>query len=58
MHSQFTESSNQSLSVLSLSPTREDDGKWLICRSENPFVPHSSIEDKWRLVVHCEYSQW
>lgn len=25
------------------------------CRSENPFVAESSIEDKWRMVVHCEY---
>lgn len=40
--------------MLSFTPTVEDDGKLLTCRSENPFIPESSIEDKWRLVVHCE----
>lgn len=53
--SQFTETGNQSLSVLTFTPSVEDDGQFLTCRSENPFIPHSSIEDKWRLVVHCEY---
>lgn len=55
MAKQFSESGNQSSSVLTITPTREDDGKHLTCRAENAFVPESSIEDKWRLVVHCEY---
>lgn len=55
MAKQFSESGNQSSSVLTITPTREDDGKHLTCRAENAFVPESSIEDKWRLVVHCTY---
>lgn len=54
--SQFTETGNQSLSVLTFTPTRDDDGLSLGCQSENPFIPESSIEDKWRLVVHCKCS--
>lgn len=55
-HSQFSESGNQSLSVLTFIPTVDDDGKYLTCRSENPFIPDSAIEDKWRLVVHCKFA--
>lgn len=53
--SQFSDSANQSTSVLSFSPSLEDDGKYLTCRSENPFVADSGLEDKWQLVVHREY---
>jgi hypothetical protein len=42
------------LSVLTFIPVVDDDGKYLTCRSENPFIPDSAIEDKWRLVVHCK----
>jgi hypothetical protein len=52
---QFSEAGNQSLSVLTFIPTVDDDGKYLTCRAENPYIPDSAIEDKWRLVVHCMY---
>lgn len=42
-------------SVLSYVATIEDDGKHLTCRAENPIVPDSALEDKWRLVVHCKH---
>ncbi|XP_052899973.1 hemicentin-1 [Anopheles moucheti] len=48
----FSETGNQSLSVISYTPTVDDDGKYLTCRAENPLIPDSAIEDKWRLVVH------
>lgn len=51
---QFSETSNITLSVLTFTPTMEDDGKYLTCRAENPIVPESAIEDRWRLNVHCK----
>uniref|UniRef100_A0A0K8U830 Hemicentin-1 n=1 Tax=Bactrocera latifrons TaxID=174628 RepID=A0A0K8U830_BACLA len=50
----FNEPDNQSLSILTFTPTREDDGKYLTCRAENQFIENSSIEDKWRMVVHYQ----
>ncbi|XP_051862318.1 hemicentin-1 isoform X2 [Drosophila albomicans] len=50
----FNEPDNQSLSILTFTPTREDDGKYLTCRAENQFIEGSSIEDKWRLIVHYQ----
>ncbi|CAO1433884.1 unnamed protein product [Diamesa serratosioi] len=52
MAKNFSETGNQSLSVLTFIPVVDDDGKYLTCRAENPFIPDSAIEDKWRLVVH------
>ncbi|XP_059218183.1 protein turtle homolog A [Stomoxys calcitrans] len=50
----FNEPDNQSLSILTFTPTREDDGKYLTCRAENQYIEGSAIEDKWRLVVHYQ----
>lgn len=53
---QFMENpDNQSLSVLTFTPTIDDDGKYLTCRAENPKIENSIIEDRWLLVVHCKY---
>ncbi|XP_068619221.1 neural cell adhesion molecule 2-like [Battus philenor] len=51
MAKNFSEN-NETLSVLSLVPGVEDDGKFLTCRAENKHIPDSAIEDKWRLNVH------
>ncbi|XP_017046472.1 hemicentin-1 isoform X1 [Drosophila ficusphila] len=50
----FNEPDNQSLSILTFTPGREDDGKYLTCRAENQFIDGSAIEDKWRLIVHYQ----
>ncbi|EDW24155.1 GL23537 [Drosophila persimilis] len=50
----FNEPDNQSLSILTFTPGREDDGKYLTCRAENQFIDGSAIEDKWRLIVHFQ----
>ncbi|KAL1403039.1 hypothetical protein pipiens_005833, partial [Culex pipiens pipiens] len=52
MNKNFSETGNQSLSVLSFTPVVEDDGKYLTCRAENPLIQDSGIEDKLRLSVH------
>ncbi|CAH0400396.1 unnamed protein product [Chilo suppressalis] len=51
MEKKFSEN-NETLSILSLVPSMEDDGKYLTCRAENPKIKDSAIEDKWRLNVH------
>lgn len=43
---------NQTLSILTLEPMIDDDGKYLTCRAENPSIVDSALEDKWRLNVH------
>ncbi|KAF5299126.1 hypothetical protein FQR65_LT09484 [Abscondita terminalis] len=48
----FSEMNNQSLSILTFVPVIDDDGKYLTCRAENPSIPDSALEDKWRLNVH------
>ncbi|KAI9584270.1 hypothetical protein GQX74_006165 [Glossina fuscipes] len=52
----FNEPDNQSLSILTYTPSRDDDGKYLTCRAENQYIEGSGIEDKWRLVVHSQFS--
>ncbi|XP_012060718.1 PREDICTED: protein turtle-like [Atta cephalotes] len=37
---------------LQFTPTVEDEGKFLVCRAENPKLPDASIEDRWKLKVH------
>lgn len=40
---------------LQFTPTVEDEGKFLVCRAENPKLPEAGIEDRWKLRVHCKY---
>lgn len=42
---------NISRSVLTWSPTPDDDGQALTCRAENPLLNQSALEDSWRLSV-------
>lgn len=52
---QFTDNRGQTLSILSFVPVIDDEGKYLTCRAENPWIPESALEDSFRLTVHCEY---
>ncbi|XP_015190919.1 PREDICTED: hemicentin-1 [Polistes dominula] len=45
---------DRTMSVLSFVPSIDDDGKYLTCRAENPVIPDSAMEDKWRLEVHYQ----
>ncbi|XP_035725896.1 hemicentin-1-like isoform X1 [Vespa mandarinia] len=45
---------NHTMSILSFVPSIDDDGKYLTCRAENPLIPDSAMEDKWRLEVHYQ----
>ncbi|XP_043801370.1 hemicentin-2-like isoform X4 [Apis laboriosa] len=45
---------NQTLSILSFVPSIDDDGKYLTCRAENPVIPESALEDRWRLDVQYQ----
>ncbi|XP_047114831.1 neural cell adhesion molecule 2 isoform X1 [Schistocerca piceifrons] len=48
----FSEDSGASRSILTFIPVIDDDGKYLTCRAENPYIQDSALEDKWRLNVH------
>ena len=53
---QLFDGGNVTLSQLSLTLTPEDDGKKLLCRTENPHLgPSSALEDSWLLDVYCEF---
>lgn len=51
---QYPAENNQSISILEFVPGIEDDGKYLTCRAENPLIPDSVLEDKWRLNVQYQ----
>ena len=34
-------------------PVSEDDGTFLICKSENPLITNSAVEDQWKITVKC-----
>lgn len=52
-----SEDKNITKSILQLIPTIEDDGKILTCRGDNPWIPGSAMEARWRLNVHCKWYQ-
>ncbi len=52
----LAEDNMNDVSIMSFTPTVEDDGKYLTCRAENPYIENSALEDKWHLNVHCKYA--
>jgi hypothetical protein len=42
------------LSIINYVPSVRDAGKYMSCRAENPELPESSLEDGWKLEIHCE----
>lgn len=45
---------NVTTSTLTMTPSSEDNGKFLYCQADNPVIPGSAIEDGWKLDVHCK----
>src|SRR5271170_5158522 len=45
---------NLTTSILTYTPTIEDSGKLLSCRAENPLIHGSSLQDGWKMNIHCE----
>ncbi|GFY52713.1 ig-like domain-containing protein [Trichonephila inaurata madagascariensis] len=43
---------NATVSMFFFTPTPEDHGHYVTCRAENPLIPGSDIEDKWKMEVH------
>ncbi len=56
-HPQTSPDGNVTLSIIQYVPSVRDAGKYMSCRAENPELPESSLEDGWKLVIHCEYIQ-
>ena len=42
------------LSILNYTPGVRDGGKYMSCRAENPELPDSTLEDGWKLEIHCK----
>ena len=53
-HIQTSPDGNVSMSTLSFMPTVLDAGSQLVCRAGNPGLADSTLEDSWKLEVHCE----
>ena len=47
---------NVTLSILNYVPTVRDAGKYMACRAENPELPDATLEDGWKLEIHCEWN--
>ncbi|XP_054709714.1 nephrin-like [Uloborus diversus] len=43
---------NVTTSILTMTPTSEDNGKFISCQADNLMIPGSAIEDSWKLEVH------
>ena len=54
MTSRTSPDGNVSLSILNYVPTVRDAGKYMACRAENPELPDATLEDGWKLEIHCE----
>lgn len=51
---QTSNDGNTTTSTLSFVPRKEDDGKYLSCKAENKMMSTESLEDRWKLEIHCE----
>ena len=45
---------NVTVSTLSLMPTTMEAGNLLVCQAGNPRIPDSTLEDAWKLQIHCK----
>lgn len=55
---QSSDNGNVSISILSYTPVREDNGKVLICRAINEVMKHSIKETTLKLNIYCKYIRW
>ena len=45
---------NVTLSILNYVPSIRDAGKYMACRAENSELPDATLEDGWKLEIHCK----
>ena len=46
---------NVTLSILNYVPSIRDAGKYIACRAENSELPDATLEDGWKLEIHCKF---
>ena len=42
--------------VSKFDPRPEDDGSFLVCKSENTLITNSAVEDQWKITVKCKHT--
>lgn len=55
---QTSNDGNTTTSTLSFTAKKEDSGKNLTCRAENPTVSSEILETTWTLHVHCKSDKY
>jgi len=52
-----TDDNASAVARVAFTPSRQDDGRMLACRAENPHLGGGhAVEDQWRIQVHCEFT--
>lgn len=46
---------NISTSIVTFAPSKEHDQSFLSCRARNKLIDGSSVEDQWKITVHCKF---
>ena len=49
---------NVTVSTLSFIPTTLEAGNLLVCQAGNTRIADSTLEDAWKLEIHCKYIYW
>ena len=49
---------NVTISTYRFVPSTMDAGSQLVCRAGNVRLPDSTLEDSWRLQIHCKYTMY
>ncbi|XP_067133356.1 B-cell receptor CD22-like isoform X1 [Centruroides vittatus] len=52
MRVNVTQKGDKTTSIITFTPTKEDNSKYFSCRTHNPLIPGSALEEGWKLEVY------